>query len=167
MTVTVATQEKTETAPNPFSGLLSVVIGIVLTVDAFVTLVLEVLFLPIYAGHAHMASDTGSTLARAAAPLASSITSGAIPVPVTALAAAVINVLLVLGMATVSHRVPVVIIPLAVWLLGFLLCASTGPGGSVVLMSDWPTMLLLICGLLPAGLYLYYRATMRLAAGGK
>ncbi|WP_157573769.1 hypothetical protein [Nocardia jejuensis] len=133
-----------------------------LLVDALVTLVLEVLFLPIYAGHAQVPGS--EPLLAAAAPLAStSLTAGAIAVPITVLVAAVVNVLLVAGMAVVSPRPAVMAAPLLVWTVGFLACASTGPGGDVMLMSDWPTMLLLICGLLPAGLYLYWRVTMRMA----
>ncbi|MEV6767165.1 hypothetical protein AB0N05_00885 [Nocardia sp. NPDC051030] len=141
-------------------GWLGAVIGGLLAVDALITLVLEVLFLPIYAGQARVPGS--EPVLAMAAPLAStSMTEGAIPVPVTVLVAAIVNVLLVMGMSVVTSKIPVMIIPLMVWTLGFLVCASTGPGGDIMLMSDWPTMLLLIAGLLPAGLYLYWRATSR------
>ncbi|WP_405134883.1 hypothetical protein [Nocardia sp. NBC_01388] len=137
-------------------------IALFLTVDALITLVLEVLYLPLYAGHATV--HESAPLLAAAAPLASTgTTAGAIALPLTALAAAVVNVLLVAGMSVVSTRTAVMIMPLTVWTLGFLVCASSGPGGDVMLMSEWPTMALLICGLLPAGLYLYWRATSRYA----
>ncbi|MFB7722606.1 MULTISPECIES: hypothetical protein [unclassified Nocardia] len=137
-------------------------IGLFLTVDALITLVLEVLYLPIYVGHAN--APMSEPVLAAAAPLAStSTTAGAIPLPITALLAGVVNVLLVMGMSVVSRRIPVMIIPLTVWTLGFLVCASSGPGGDALLISDWPTMALLLCGLVPPGLYLYWKATSRYA----
>ncbi|WP_067572366.1 hypothetical protein [Nocardia acidivorans] len=137
-------------------------IALFLTVDALITLVLEVLYLPIYAGHAHVPAS--QPVLAAAAPLASTpTTAGAIALPITALLAGVVNVLLVMGMSVVSERIPVMVIPLTVWTLGFLVCASGGPGGDALLISDWPTMALLLCGLVPPGLYLYWRATSRYA----
>ncbi|MBL1076077.1 hypothetical protein JK358_16890 [Nocardia sp. 2] len=132
------------------------VIGVLLVLDALITLVLEVLFLPIYLGRGTMAAAAGPLTA---APLAASPAAGAIPVPVTALVAAVVNVLLVAGMSTVSRRVSIMVLPLTAWTIGFLLLAGAGPGGDVLMISDWPTMLLFLCGLVPAGLYLYWKVT--------
>ncbi|MEC3916726.1 hypothetical protein [Nocardia sp. CDC160] len=148
--------------PSPARTAFNAVIVGLLLIDTVITLGLEVLFLPIYAGHAHLPEVSP---VMAAGSLASGTTSGAIALPFTALAAAVINVLLVMGMGVVTQRIPVMASPLLLWAVGFLVCAGFSPW-SALLMGDWPTMLLLICGLLPAGMYLYYRATVRLAATG-
>ncbi|WP_231951248.1 hypothetical protein [Nocardia terpenica] len=113
---------------SPLGGLLA---GL-LVFDGLVTVVLEALFLPLYAG---------ST-----------------PLPLTALVAAVVNVLLVLGMGTVVSRPMFMALPLLAWMLGFLLCSSGGPGGDIVLEDSWPTLALLACGLIPAGFVLFRRA---------
>lgn len=165
MTATVEARERESLLDTPpLRQLLGGVIGVLLVADAVITLGFEVLFLPIYAGHANL-PETAPVLA--SGPLASSATSGAIAVPVTALVAAVVNVLLVMGMGAVSQKPSVMALPILVWAVGFLVCAGFSPSGYSLLIGDWPTMLLLICGLLPAGLYLYYRATVRLAAAGK
>ncbi|MET8424061.1 hypothetical protein [Nocardia sp. NPDC004860] len=150
-------------AAGPVRGVLTALIGTLLLADAVITLGFEVLFLPIYAGRAHIPEPTPVL---AAGTLASSMTDGAIAVPLTALAAAVVNVLLVMGMGVITKRIGVMALPILVWVLGFLICAGFSPSGYALLMGDWPTMLLLICGLLPAGMYLYYRATVRLARTG-
>ncbi|MGW4530993.1 hypothetical protein ACWEOI_08585 [Nocardia sp. NPDC004340] len=149
--------------PRPGRVVLNAVIAGLLLIDAVITLGLEVLFLPLYAGRATIPEPTPVL---AAGSLASSMTSGAIPVPVAALVAAVVNVLLVMGMGVATDRIGVMALPILVWALGFLICAGFSPSGYALLMGDWPTMLLLICGLLPAGMYLYYRATARLASAG-
>ncbi|MTE17323.1 hypothetical protein [Nocardia aurantiaca] len=150
-------------AAGPVHGVLTAVIGALLLIDAVITLGFEVLFLPIYAGQAHIPEPTPVL---AASSLASGMTDGAIPVPLTALAAAVVNVLLVMGMGVLTQRIGVMALPILVWAFGFLICAGFSPSGYALLIGDWPTMLLLICGLLPAGMYLYYRATVRLAGTG-
>ncbi|MGW4241320.1 hypothetical protein [Nocardia sp. NPDC004722] len=146
---------------SPVRTVVNAVIIALLLVDAVITLGFEVLFLPLYAGQAHLPE---TTQVMAAGPLADAATAGAIPLPFTALAAAVINVLLVMGMGVVTKRFGVMALPLLVWALAFLVCAGFSPSGYALLMGDWPTMLLLICGLLPPGMLLYYRATARLAA---
>ncbi|AYF78617.1 hypothetical protein D7D52_01430 [Nocardia yunnanensis] len=148
------------TAHSPVRTVLNAVIIGLLLIDALITLGFEVLFLPLYAGQAHLPTTTPVL---AAGPLADSATAGAIPLPFTALAAAVINVLLVMGMGVTTKRFGVMALPLLVWALGFLVCAGFSPSGYALLLGDWPTMLLLICGLLPAGMYLYFKATVRLA----
>ncbi|MFC9996695.1 hypothetical protein [Nocardia sp. NPDC127526] len=143
-------------AAAPRRNWLNGVIAGLLVLDALVTLVLEVLFLPIYAGHANV--PQAQPLLAEAAPLAANLTAGAIPVPLTALAAAVVNVLLVAGMASVSNNLGLIVTPLTVWTLGYLYLAMfAGPGNDVVLIQDWPSMLLLVCGLFPAGFYLYWK----------
>ncbi|APA95958.1 hypothetical protein [Nocardia seriolae] len=164
--MTAALGARTGDAPAgtaPGRTVFNAVIAGLLIVDAVITLGLEVLFLPLYAGHAHLPEPTPLL---AAGPLASTMTAGAIPLPFTALAAAVINVLLVMGMGVVTQRIPMMAAPILVWAIGFLFCAGFSPSGYALLMGDWPTMLLLICGLLPSGMYLYYRATVRLATVG-
>ncbi|WP_198347692.1 hypothetical protein [Nocardia terrae] len=147
-------------ATGPARTVLNAVIAGLLLIDAVITLGLEVLFLPLYAGQAHLPEPTP---VMASGPLASTMTAGAIPLPFTVLAAAVVNVLLVAGMGVVTKRIGVMALPILVWAVGFLVCAGFSPSGYALLMGDWPTMLLLICGLLPSGMYLYYRATARLA----
>ncbi|RJO75777.1 hypothetical protein D5S18_13400 [Nocardia panacis] len=120
--------------------LAPVILGL-LTLDAFITLVLEVLFLPSYLG--------------------------AVPFPITALVAGVANVLIVLGVRTVTARLSVAFLPLGAWMLGFLVCASSGPGGSVLLLSDWRTLALVLLGLIPPLALLYFRVNARAGASAK
>ncbi len=99
------------------------VIAVLLTLDGFVCAIGEVVYLMWYLGP--------------------------VPFPVSALVAAVGNVLLVLGMHVVSGR-PV--LPLAAWVIGFFGCILTGPGGDILLPVAWQTPLLLVAGLVPAAL---------------
>ncbi|WP_280357708.1 hypothetical protein [Nocardia otitidiscaviarum] len=135
------------------------VIAALLVLDGVVTLVLEALFLPIYLGRADVAAAQPTT-AQAAA-LAADLTAGSIPFPITAFIAAVVNVLLLKGMSTITDRLGVIALPLTAWTLSYLLLTFGGPGGDVLFINDWPTLALLVCGLLPAGLYLYYLANLR------
>lgn len=107
----------------PFAVALAPVILVLLAVDALITLVLEVLYLPSYLG--------------------------SVAFPITALLAGVINTGLVYAAGTVSERASLRYLPLVVWTLGFLACSTRGPGGDVLLGSDWRTLLLLIGGLAP------------------
>ncbi|WP_433731920.1 hypothetical protein ACQP0C_07660 [Nocardia sp. CA-129566] len=116
-------------APDPLR-LGAVIIG-VLVLDALITLALEVLYLPTYI-------DT-------------------VAFPLSAVLAGVVNVLLVIGVRSVTHHIGVALLPLGVWTLGFLACSVTGPGGDIMLGTDWRTLLLLMCGLVPPLLYLYFR----------
>ncbi|WP_084655013.1 hypothetical protein [Nocardia altamirensis] len=118
---------KAQTSPGP----LGTVILVVLVLDAFITLALEVMYLPTYVG--------------------------SISVPLAGVLAGVVNVLLVMGVRSVSQRVAAMFLPLAAWTFGFLVCATTGPGGDIMLASDWRTLLLLFCGLVPPLVYLYLR----------
>lgn len=119
----------------PMAGLLAAV----LVFDGLLTLVLEVLFLPIYVG-GH-------------------------PFPITAVIAAVVNVLLVRAMGLVVTRPAAMGLPLIAWLFGYLVCASPGPGGDIMLVADWTAALLLALGLAPAAFYLFRRAFHRLPGG--
>ncbi|MEV5833824.1 hypothetical protein [Nocardia sp. NPDC052112] len=110
---------------------LGPVIISILVLDALITLALEVLYLPAYI-------DT-------------------VAFPLSAVLAGVVNILLVMGVRSISHRVSVMILPLVAWTLGFLTCSVSGPGGDILLGSDWRTLLLLLCGLVPPLLYIYFR----------
>ncbi|PXX68807.1 hypothetical protein DFR70_102493 [Nocardia tenerifensis] len=103
----------------------------ILVIDAFLTLAIEVLYLPAYLG--------------------------ATAFPLAGVLAGLVNVLLVLGVRAVSTRAAAMFLPLAAWAFGFLVCASTGPGGDIMLASDWRTVLLLFCGLVPPLVYIYIR----------
>lgn len=134
-------------------------IAVVLILDGIIMLVLEVLYLPIYLGHATVPES--QPLMAQAQPLAATLTAGAIPFPITILIAAVVNVLLVKGMSTITDRIGVMALPLTTWTLAYMLLIAGGPGGDIAFMNDWPTLALLVGGLIPAGLYLYYRANAR------
>ncbi len=103
----------------------------VLVLDAVITLALEVLYLPFYFGSTAF--------------------------PLSGVLAGAVNVALVLGARAVSPRTAAMFLPLAAWTFGFLLCASTGPGGDIMLASDWRTVLLLFCGLVPPLVFIYVR----------
>ncbi|MBF6174466.1 hypothetical protein IU476_23640 [Nocardia blacklockiae] len=115
----------------PLGGVLAGV----LVFDGVLSLALEVLYLPSYLGGT--------------------------PFPISVLAAAVVNVLLVMGMGVVVARPAAMALPLLAWLLGFLICSASGPGGDVLLTDSWTSPLLLGCGLIPAGFYLFRRAFLR------
>ncbi|MGW4772723.1 hypothetical protein ACWEO2_32395 [Nocardia sp. NPDC004278] len=115
--------------PEPLR-LGAVIIG-VLVLDALVTLALEVLYLPTYIH--------------------------TVAFPLSAVLAGVVNIALVMGVRSVTHRIGAALLPLGAWTFGFLICSFTGPGGDIMLGTDWRTLLLLICGLVPPLLYLYFR----------
>ncbi|WP_245665500.1 hypothetical protein [Nocardia sienata] len=102
---------------------------VVLIVDAVITSVLEVLYLPFYLG--------------------------SVAVPLAALIAAPVNVALVWAAATVTTRSTVLFLPIAAWLAVFLIAASRGPGGDVPLRNDLPTLLLFLCGSVAPLIYMY------------
>lgn len=82
---------------------------------------------------------------------------GSTPFPISAAFAAVINLVLVLGMGTVVSRPATMSLPVLAWLIGFVVCLNTGPGGDVILTDNWTTPLFLACGVIPAGWYLFWR----------
>ncbi|WP_039800597.1 hypothetical protein [Nocardia araoensis] len=116
-------------------GLLGSMILVILTVDALLTLALEVLYLPTYLG--------------------------SVAFPISAAVAGVVNVLLVAGARSVTRRPAILGLPVVAWTFGFLVCASAGPGGDVLLGSDWRTALLLFAGLLPPLAYIYIQVNPR------
>ncbi|WP_084496958.1 hypothetical protein [Nocardia amamiensis] len=110
---------------------LAQVILAVLVLDALLTLSIEVLYLPTYLGSTAF--------------------------PIAAALAGAVNVLLVAGVRSVTQRTSAMALPLAAWAFGFLICASVGPGGDILLASDGRTALLLFCGLLPPLAYIYFQ----------
>jgi len=132
----------------------------VLVVSALFGVVVEVLYLPIYVGGSWTAAAGPSDIAfTAGAQLAAPLGSGSIPIPVTALIAAFLNIALVAAMRTLTDSLRLALLPVVVWTLGFLWCTFPGPGGDVLLMGEWPTLLLLVCGTVPPLLYAFNAGT--------
>ena len=73
-----------------------------------------------------------------------------LPVPITALVAAVTLPFLISKAGAINPRLAVAGAPLWIWLLCVLVSAFPGPGGDVVLVADWRALLLLVCGAFPA-----------------
>ncbi|WP_067863813.1 hypothetical protein [Nocardia shimofusensis] len=131
-----------------------------LVVAALFSVFVEVLYLPFYVGGSWTSAVTPSDLALASgAHLAAPLGSGAIPVPVTALIAAAVNIALVAAMRTFTGSLRLALLPVLAWTFGFLLCTFPGPGSDTLLMGDWPTLLLLVCGTVPPLLYAFNVST--------
>lgn len=111
------------------SGFLDRIVLALLVFDGFLTAILAVLFLPVRVGE--------------------------VPVPLSALVAALVNVLLVVGARSVTDRPGRAALPLLGWFVGFAVCMVGGPGGDAVLLADWRTLLLLAGGLIPATVLLF------------
>lgn len=111
------------------SGFLDRIVLALLVFDGFLTAILAVLFLPVRVGE--------------------------VPVPLSALVAAVVNVLLVVGARSVTDRPGRAALPLLGWFVGFAVYMVGGPGGDAVLLADWRTLLLLAGGLIPATVLLF------------
>jgi hypothetical protein len=79
---------------------------------------------------------------------------GNLPLPVTALIAAVATPWLVLAAARISPRAAVAASPLLIWLAAVLGLWFNTPGGVSVLLPDWRSLLLLGAGGLPAAVAL-------------
>jgi hypothetical protein len=133
--VTASVVDRTGSRPEarpPGWALVGGLLAGVLAFEGLLSFAVEVLYLPAY---------LGST-----------------PFPISAAFAAVGNVLLVLGMGTVVARPAALALPVVAWLIGFVVCLSTGPGGDVILTDNWTTPLFLACGVVPAGWVLFRRA---------
>ncbi|MBF6355324.1 hypothetical protein IU449_12345 [Nocardia higoensis] len=127
-----------------------------LVAAALFSVAVEVLYLPFYVGGSWTPDAAPADLAQAAGgQLAAPLGSGAIPVPVTALIAAVLNIALVAAMRTLTDSLRLALLPVVAWAFGFLLCTFPGPGSDTLLMGDWPTLLLLVCGTVPPLLYAF------------
>jgi hypothetical protein len=109
----------------------------VLALDAIVLAVVELLFLPL--------RFDGYLLPDAL---------GGIPVPVSALVAAFTMPWLVKVAGTLSTKLLVAAAPLLAWILAVAVFGMFGPGGDLVLIADWRSLLLFACGALPAAIAL-------------
>ncbi|MEU7528882.1 hypothetical protein AB0A74_24335 [Saccharothrix sp. NPDC042600] len=101
-------------------------------VQAFVLAVLELLFLPLRLD--------GTLLPKVAD----------YPFPVAVVVAIITTPLLVMGAASYARRPLAAAAPLLVWLGTLLVLGVFGPGGDVVLVNDWRTLLLFAGGMLPS-----------------
>jgi 4-amino-4-deoxy-L-arabinose transferase-like glycosyltransferase len=101
----------------------------VLVFDGFLSGILSVFFLPAYLG--------------------------SVQFPISALLGGIANVALILAARKVAERSIWVASPLIGWFAAVVLCMLGGPGGDVLLLADWRTMLLIIAGAGPAGVLLF------------
>lgn len=76
------------------------------------------------------------------------------PVPLSILAAAISGPLLVVAVSRLTHRPIAAASPLLVWMLAALVIGAFGPGGDVLLLNDWRSVVLLAAGTLPGALVL-------------
>jgi len=109
----------------------------VLVLDAVILAVLELLFLPL--------RFDGYLLPYAL---------GGIPVPASALVAALTTPWLVRIAGGISPKLLVAASPLIAWILTVAVFGMFGPGGDLLLISDWRSLLLFACGALPSALVL-------------
>jgi hypothetical protein len=109
----------------------------VLVVDAVVLAVLELLFVPL--------RFDGFLLPN---------TLGGISLPVSALVAAVTTPWLVSVAGRLSPTLLVGAAPLAAWIVAIAVFGMFGPGGDLVLVADWRSLLLFACGALPSAVVL-------------
>jgi len=106
---------------------------VLLMIDAVVLAALELLFLPL--------RFDGYLL-----PVA----LGGLPLPLTALVAAVTTPWLVTVAGRLSPQLIVAAAPLLAWVVAVAVFGMFGPGGDIVLIADWRSLLLFACGALPA-----------------
>jgi hypothetical protein len=110
---------------------------VVLVLDAVVLAVLELIFLPLrFDGY--LLPDV----------------LGGVSVPVSALVAALTTPWLVSVAGKISPRMAVASAPLLGWIVAVAVFGMFGPGGDLVLVSDWRSLLLFACGALPSALVL-------------
>ncbi len=105
----------------------------VLVVDAVVLAALELLFLPL--------RFDGYLLPYAL---------GGVPVPASALVAALTTPWLVSVAGKIAPKPLVAAAPLLAWIVAVAVFGMFGPGGDLVLIADWRSLLLFVCGSLPA-----------------
>jgi acid phosphatase family membrane protein YuiD len=121
----------------------------VLVVDAVVLAVVELLFLPLrFDGY-----------------LLPNILGG-MPVPASALVAALTTPWLVGVAGRLSPKLLVAAAPLFGWIVAVAVFGMFGPGGDLVLVSDWRSLLLFACGALPSALVLGKVLATTLAPSG-
>ncbi|MEU4744513.1 hypothetical protein AB0G02_29210 [Actinosynnema sp. NPDC023658] len=103
-------------------------------VAAFVLAVLELFFLPL--------RMDGTLLPRV----------DDLPFPITVVVAVVTTPLLVAAASWYARRTLAAVSPLLVWVGTLLLFGLFGPGGDVVLLNDWRTLVLFAGGALPGAI---------------
>ena len=114
-----------------------------LLVDSVILAVVELLFLPLrFDGY--LLPDLGG-----------------FPFPITVVVAALTNPWLVSMAKTTTDRLGLAVLPLLVWLLSLGVFGLAGPGGDLVLIQDWRSLLLLAAGALPAAIVLGGPSTRR------
>jgi hypothetical protein len=86
---------------------------------------------------------------------------GGFPLPITVLLAALTNPWLVSQAHTMTDRLGLAVLPLLVWLLSLGVFGLAGPGGDMVLIQDWRSLLLLAAGALPTAIVLGGPSTRR------
>lgn len=86
--------------------------------------------------------------------------AGPVPIPVAALVAGIVNVLLVRAAERRTTRMVVAALPLVGWLAVFALFAIVDGGGTVI-PGDWRAPVLLLLGAGPAAMWLAGRALDR------
>jgi hypothetical protein len=109
----------------------------VLVVDAVGLAVVELLFLPLRFDGYLLPYELGG-----------------VPVPLSALVAAVTTPWLVTVAGRLSPKLAVAAAPLVAWILAVAVFGMFGPGGDLVLIADWRAMLLFACGALPSAVVL-------------
>lgn len=109
----------------------------VLVVDAAVLAVVELLFLPL--------RFDGYLLP---------YMLGGMPVPASALLAVLTTPWLVSVAGGLSPKLLVAAAPLVTWVLVVAVFGMFGPGGDMVLIADWRSLLLFACGALPSAIVL-------------
>jgi hypothetical protein len=110
---------------------------VVLMVDAVVLAVVELLFVPL--------RFDGFLLPHIL---------GGVPLPLSALVAALTTPWLVSVAGRLSPSLPVAAAPLAAWIVAIAVFGMFGPGGDLVLVADWRALLLFSCGALPSAVVL-------------
>ncbi|UYP20039.1 hypothetical protein OED52_05695 [Rhodococcus sp. Z13] len=80
---------------------------------------------------------------------------GGVPFPVTLVLSGIANLLLVMAVRTETGSLRPAVLPLVAWAVMFFVCLFGGPGGDVLLVDDWRTLLLPVTALAPAGAYLF------------
>ncbi len=114
----------------------------VIVLDAVLLATVELFFLPLHLPNAYSGAD----------------------LPLSIALAAVSTPLLVRAAAVIAPRLRVAGAPLGAWLLTILVFGIGGPGGDVVLPSDWRSLLLLAAGVIPCGVVLGRLAATSLTA---
>jgi hypothetical protein len=121
-----ATEPAEDTAPSRWTRVLAVAAVAVLAVDAVLLAWTEMAWLTLRAG------------------------GSGVPLPLSALVAALTTPVLVLGADAARPRSHAPFVPLAAWTLTVLAAGLWGPAGAGVLPPDWRAILLLAAGVMPA-----------------